>query len=155
MLKVYRTMSQQATSYLESHKLLSTWNNELEFLGYILSELVDPRGLEKRGFPCHQAADLPAIIDTLQHACSKPDGRLRRVLDKRASRDFEDLLSRCKQIRNAMAHHQLLDNERIRILQDVKVQLSGQFQFAIQRAASRFDVHQVYFGHEQVLGATR
>lgn len=143
-------MSQQATSYLESHKLLSNWNNELEFLGYILSELVDPRGLEKRGFPCHQAADLPAIIDTLQHACSKPDASLRRVLGKKASRDFEDLLSRCKQIRNAMAHHQLLDNERMRSLQEVKVQLSGQFQFVIRQVASRFDIHQVYFGHEKV-----
>lgn len=138
-------MSQQATSYLESHKLLSTWNNELEFLGFILLELVDPRGLEKRGFPCHQAADLPAIIDTLHHACSKPGGRLRRVLDTRASRDFEDLLYRCKEIRNSMAHHKSLDKEQIRILQNVKVQLSGQFQFVIQQAASRFHVHQVCF----------
>lgn len=144
-------MSQHATSYLESHKHLSNWNDELEFLGYILSEIVDPRGLEGRGFPCHQAADLPAITDTLQRACSKPDGSLRKVLGKRALKYFGDLLSRCKQIRNAMAHHQSLDEDRMRILQGVKEELSDKFLSAIRLAASRFDIHQVCIGYKRVL----
>jgi hypothetical protein len=151
MSRVYRAMSQQATSYLESHNRLSNWNDELEFLGYILSEIVDPRGLEEKGFPCHQAADLPAIIDTLQHACSKPDRSLRRVLSKKDSKYFEHLLLRCKQIRNAMAHHWSLDEDRMRILQEIKGKLSDQFQSVIRLAASRFDIHQVCIGNEQVL----
>ena len=58
----HSAMEQETALYLESHERLLNWTHELEFLGYILSEIVDPHGLDKQGFTCHQAVNLPTII---------------------------------------------------------------------------------------------
>lgn len=136
-------MEQETALYLESHKRLLNWTQELEFLGYILSEIVDPHGLDKQGFTCHQAVDLPTIIYILRRACSRPGGRLRGVLSKQASKYFGDLLLRCKRIRNTMAHHAVLDDETMRTPQEAKEELGLQLQSVISQAASRYDIHQV------------
>ncbi|GLA50064.1 hypothetical protein AnigIFM63604_006083 [Aspergillus niger] len=136
-------MQQEADVYLESHKQVLKWTKELEFLGYILSEIVDPDGLEQRGYYCHQAADLPAIVDTLEHACFEPGSRLRGVLGEKASRHFRNLLLRSKQIRNIMAHHLPLSDEKRLALQETNQELDQQLQSVISRAASRYDIQQV------------
>ncbi|PYH37606.1 uncharacterized protein BO87DRAFT_450839 [Aspergillus neoniger CBS 115656] len=136
-------MQQQPDVYLESHKQVLKWTKELEFLGYILSEIVDPDGLERRGYYCHQAADLPAIVDTLKCACSQPHSRLRGVLGKQAAKYFSNLLKKSKQIRNAMAHHLALSEERMLALQGTKQELDRIFQCVISRAASRYNIQQV------------
>ncbi|GLA81165.1 hypothetical protein AtubIFM56815_004804 [Aspergillus tubingensis] len=136
-------MQQQPDVYLESHKQVLKWTKELEFLGYILSEIVDPDGLEERGYYCHQAADLPAIVDTLECACFQPNSRLRCVLDERTSRHFRNLLLRSKQIRNVMAHHLSLTHEKLLALRNTKEELEREFQSAIGQVASRYNIQQV------------
>ncbi|RAH55401.1 hypothetical protein BO85DRAFT_499300 [Aspergillus piperis CBS 112811] len=136
-------MQQQPDVYLESHKQVLKWTKELEFLGYILSEIVDPDGLEERGYYCHQAADLPAIVDTLKRACSQPNSRLRGVLGKQAAKYFSNLLKKSKQIRNVMAHHLLLSHEKLLALGKTKEELDQIFQSVISRAASRYNIQQV------------
>lgn len=137
-------MQQQIDLYFESHKRVLNWTKELEFLGYLLLEIVDPHGLEERGFYCHQAADLPAIVNTLRCACSQRNSRLRGVLSKQASKYFGGLLLRSKQIRNVTAHHSPLSEERMLILQEIKQELDRQFQSVISQAALRYNIQQVY-----------
>ena len=136
-------MQQQVDLYFESHKRVLNWTKELEFLGYLLLEIVDPHGLEERGFYFHQAADLPAIVDTLRRACFQQNSRLRGILGKQASKYFGGLLLRSKQIRNATAHHIPLSEERMLILQETKQELDRQFQSVISRAALRYNIQQV------------
>ncbi|KAE8363565.1 hypothetical protein BDV27DRAFT_158657 [Aspergillus caelatus] len=136
-------MSSAAAVYIESHKRLSDWNDELEFLGFVLLEIVDPEGIEERGFCWHQAVDLPTIIDMLQHACSIPNEKLRQTLNKKSLKYFKTLLDQCRQIRNAMAHHQSPDESRLRILQEKKENLSSWLQSIIRLVASEFDIHEV------------
>ncbi|GKZ64979.1 hypothetical protein AnigIFM60653_007659 [Aspergillus niger] len=136
-------MQREADVYLESHKQVLKWTKELEFLGYILLEIVGPHGLEEKGFHCHQAADLPAIVDTLEDACFQPGSRLRGVLDEQASKHFRNLLLRSKQIRNVMAHHLGLSNEKMMALQKTTQELEQQFQSVISQAASRYNIQQV------------
>ncbi|RAK90089.1 hypothetical protein BO79DRAFT_262578 [Aspergillus costaricaensis CBS 115574] len=136
-------MQQQPDVYLESHKQVLQWTKELEFLGYILLEIIGPDGLEERGYYCHQAADLPAIVDTLECACFQPNSRLRCVLDERTLRHFRSLLLRSKQIRNVMAHHLLLNHEKLLALGKTKEELEREFQSAISQVASRYNIQQV------------
>lgn len=137
-------MQQQPDVYLESHKQVLKWTKELEFLGYILSEIVDPDGLERRGYYCHQAADLPAIVDTLECACSQPGSRLQGVLGKKTSKHFRSLLLRSKQIRNVMAHHLLLSQQKLLALGKTKEELEREFQSVISQVASKYNIQQVY-----------
>ncbi|KAB8223449.1 hypothetical protein BDV33DRAFT_188828 [Aspergillus novoparasiticus] len=69
-------MSQEANTYVLSHQLLSNWNDELEYLGYILAEIVDPP--------------------------EAPDSRLSAVLSKGKRRKLIRLMSKSRKIRNAM-----------------------------------------------------
>jgi hypothetical protein len=136
-------MSSAAAVYIESHKRLSEWNDELEFLGFVLLEIIDPEGFEERGFCWHQAADLPTIIDILQSACSIPNEKLGKVLNRKSLKYFKALLDQCRQIRNAVAHHQSPDKTRLKTLQERKENLSSWLQSIIRLVASVFDIHEV------------
>lgn len=135
---------QEATHYIQAHQLLSKWNDQLEYLGYILSEIVDPGGLDKRGFVWHQAADIPAIEDTLRHASKTLHGRLQAVLSKEELEDFRNLICQSKKIRNALAHHEAPSEEIMRNLQRTKDKLSCKLQSVIGFVASKFDIDHVW-----------
>ncbi|KAL4891335.1 hypothetical protein BDV59DRAFT_194310 [Aspergillus ambiguus] len=136
-------MSQEADNYIRTHQLLSNWNDELEYLGYVLAEIVDPRGLDVRGFVWHQAADLPAIEDTLTQASKKPNSRLGAVVNKKRRKELRHLMSKSRKIRNAVAHHQTPCEQEMREMQRTRDELSGQLQSAIGLVACKFDIDHV------------
>lgn len=132
-----------ADCYVHSHQLLSNWNEELEYLGYILAEIVDPRGLDVRGFVWHQAADLPTIEDALEQAAEAPDSRLSAVLSKGKRRNLIRLMSKLRKIRNAVAHHQAPCEQEMREMHRTKDKLSGQLPSIIRLVASTFNIDHV------------
>ncbi|KAL2864398.1 uncharacterized protein BJX67DRAFT_361542 [Aspergillus lucknowensis] len=136
-------MSQEANTYVLSHQLLSNWNDELEYLGYILAEIVDPHGLDVRGFMWHQAADLPTIEDALKQAANATDSRLRAVLRIGTRRKLIRLMSKSREIRNAVAHHQAPCEQKMREMRLTKDKLSGQLQSIIRSVASTFNIDHV------------
>ena len=115
----------------------------MEYLGYILSEIVNPSGLEERGFVWHQAADLPAIDDTLQQASKIPNGRLRTVMSKEKLKIFRHLIHRSREIRNAVAHHRAPCEQKMRDLRYIKDELSRQLQSIISLVALKFNIDHV------------
>ena len=129
-------MVQTAASYIQAHARLSSWNDELEFLGFILAEFSDPRGLEPNGFPWHQAADLPALVDILEHPCNRPNGILKRTLCKKERKKLQNWLLKSKQIRNAVAHHQSLSNVQLGTLRTVRDELVNLLEYMIRMVAA-------------------
>ena len=136
-------MSVCTEAYFNTQERLTTWNDELEFLGYILCELIDKRGLDARGFRCHQAAELPALIKVLRFQSKEPDGTLTTIMADHELQMFRRLLKRACKIRNQMAHHQILDDDKLNNIRDVKEQLCNVLENTIRLAASEFGTHQV------------
>jgi hypothetical protein len=135
--------SQLAASYIHSHAQLSAWNDDLEFLCFILAELADPRDLEENGFPWHQAADLPAMVDILRAACVSETGILRTALGPQTSKRLRKWLQKAKEIRNDVAHHQSVDAKKLSALREVRNELCTLLEFAIRTVAAYSKVREV------------
>lgn len=136
-------MAEMASSYIQAHARLYSWNNELEFLGFILAELTDPRGLGTHGFPWHQAADLPALVDILEHQCTQPDGILKRLLLRKPRKRLRNWLIDSKKIRNAVAHHLRPSEDEMRAMQTVRDELGNLLEITIRTVAASRGVRQV------------
>ncbi|KAL4744813.1 hypothetical protein BDW72DRAFT_208712 [Aspergillus terricola var. indicus] len=120
------------------------WNNDLVFLGFILAELTDPRGLESNGFPWHQAADLPEMVDVPQASCVAETGTLRRVFGASTSKRLKKKwLWKAKEIRNAMAHHQSLDEKQLCSLKGVRDKLCDLFESAIRTVTGHYNAREI------------
>lgn len=131
-------------TYFDAQSRLTTWTDELEFLGYILCELIDAEGLDTTGYPCHQAADLPAIIDILRPQL-KENGSLTKMMNEDDLKVFRRLMRKAKNIRNLMAHHNIRDGNRLNDLEKTKDELSDMLESAIRGAASDRGIYQVCF----------
>lgn len=136
-------MSESTEAYFNTQERLTAWNDELEFLGYVLCEVIDKPGLDATGFKCHQAADLPAIISVLRHQLKKPNGTLTTIMADDELQILPRLLKRAGEIRHLMAHHQIRNDDKLNSLRNVKEQLSKILERSIRRAASEFGTHQV------------
>lgn len=137
-------MSACSVTYFETQARLTTWTDELEFLGYILCELIDEERLNKIGFRCHQAVDLPAIVDILRFHLKKPDGCLAKMMSEDEIKVFRQLLKKSKNIRNLMAHHNIQDDNRLHDLKNTKEKMSDMLEFAIKVVASDRGIDQVW-----------
>ncbi|KAJ5259499.1 hypothetical protein N7478_012480 [Penicillium angulare] len=138
-------MSVQAEAYFETQTRLTAWTDELEFLGYILCELIDADGLRTRGYRCHQAADLPAIVDIVRLQLKEPNGSLARVMREDELKNLHQLMKKAKQIRNKMAHHSTQDKNGLKTLESTKRSLCDLLEYAIRLAALERGISQVCF----------
>jgi hypothetical protein len=143
-------MSVFPVSYFETQARLTTWTDELEFLGYILCELIDGERLNKTRYRCHQAVDLPAIIDVLRLQLKVPDGYLSKMMKEDEVKVFRRLLRKSKEIRNLMAHHDIQNDERLSNLENTKERLSDMLEIAIRGAASDRGTYQVCLIFEHI-----
>ncbi|OKO89276.1 hypothetical protein PENSUB_13811 [Penicillium subrubescens] len=144
-------MSVRPETYFEIQAQLTTWTDELEFLGYILCELIDEDSLNTKGYRYHQAADLPATVEILRLQLKEPNGYLSKIMSEDELKLFRRLLRKAKDIRNLMAHHKIQNHERLKDLEDTKVKLSDMLEFAIKGAASDRGIYQVCFGTDTYL----
>lgn len=106
-------MSECTAAYFDTQERLTTWNDELKFLGYILCEVINKQELDATGFRCHQAADLPAIIRILCLQSKKPNGTLTTIMADNELQIFRRLMRKVKEIRNLMAHHQIWNDDKL------------------------------------------
>ncbi|KAK5806922.1 hypothetical protein VI817_001180 [Penicillium citrinum] len=138
-------MSVQAEAYFETQTRLTAWTDELEFLGYILCELIDADGLSTRGYRCHQAADLPAIVDIVRLQLKEPNGSLAKIMKEDELKTLRQLLTKAKQIRNNMAHHTTQNENRLEVLENTKRNLCDLLEYAIKMTAMERGISQVCF----------
>ncbi|KAJ6007350.1 hypothetical protein N7540_011326 [Penicillium herquei] len=136
-------MSVQAEAYFETQTRLTAWTDELEFLGYILCELIDADGLSTRGYRCHQAVDLPAIVDIVRLQLEEPNGSLAKVMREDELKTLRRLMKKAKQIRNKMAHHTIQDEKRLKFLESTKRSLCDLLEYAIKMAALERGISQI------------
>ncbi|KAJ5659846.1 hypothetical protein N7507_006297 [Penicillium longicatenatum] len=130
-------------AYFEAQALLTTWTDELEYLGYILCELIGANGLDKIGYRYHQAIDLPTLFDILLPQLEEPDGSLVKTMTKNEVILFCKLMRKAKDIRNRMAHHNALNEDQLNDLKSTKQILSDMLEFAIRSVASDGGIYQV------------
>lgn len=132
-------------AYFETQKLLTTWTDELEYLGYILCELIDAHSLDTTGYRYHQAADLPTLIKIIRLQLKEPDGSLVNLMSEDELKSFRRLMSKAKGIRNNMAHHMTQNEHRLNVLGNTKQALSDMLEYAIRSVASDRGIDQVCF----------
>ncbi|KAJ5216907.1 hypothetical protein N7468_009915 [Penicillium chermesinum] len=138
-------MSVHPEAYFGSQAQLTTWTDEIEFLGYILCELIDADGMSMRGYRCHQAVDLPAIVEIIRLHLKEPDGSLAKVMRDDEVKALRRLITKSKQIRNNMAHHTTQNEQKLRGLESTKQNLCDFLEYAIKLAASERGITQVCF----------
>jgi hypothetical protein len=135
-------MSSQA-AYFEAQTRLTRWTDELEFRGYILCELIDAESLNAIGFQCHQAADMPALINIIRPHTTEPSGNLTAIMSEDELKDFHQLMKKANQIRNKSAHHIIQSADKLKGLEDVKRRFSDMLDFSTRSIASDRGIHQV------------
>ncbi|KAJ5080907.1 hypothetical protein N7456_013617 [Penicillium angulare] len=136
-------MSAYSATYFENQAQLTAWTDELEFLGYILCELIDREAFNRRGYQYHQAADLPTIVEILRLQLKRPNGCFSEMMSDGELKTFGQLLLKSKQIRNLMAHHLTRDHTRLNQLAQTKDTLSETLEATIRRAALHRGIHQI------------
>lgn len=130
-------------AYFEAQARLTTWTDELEYLGYILCELIDANSLDKTGYRCHQAADLPTLVGIIRLQLKEPDGSLVNLISEDELKIFRRLMSKAKEIRNSMAHHMTQNEHKLNDLGNTKLALSDMLEYAIRSVASDRGIDQV------------
>ncbi|KAJ5541654.1 hypothetical protein N7494_006730 [Penicillium frequentans] len=130
-------------AYFEAQARLTTWTDELEYLGYILCELIDANSLDKTGYRCHQAADLPTLVGIIRLQLKEPDGSLVNLISEDELKIFRRLMSKAKEIRNSMAHHMTQNEHILNDLGNTKQALSDMLEYAIRSVASDRGIDQV------------
>lgn len=136
-------MAESTVAYFNAQSRLTTWTDELEYLGYILCEMIDPESLNNIGYGCHQAADLPTIIDILRVQSKRTDGTLSEMMREEDLVNFRRLLTRVKKIRNLMAHHGAPNEDNLNRLKNAKERLSDILEYAIRAVASDRGIYEV------------
>lgn len=132
--------------FYECHEQLLRWQDELEFLCYIFCELVCPHELEKAGFQCHQAADLPNLIKVIQSVCTR--GSLVSANASLEASKLQEALEKTKVVRNAAAHHVVLTKRTMRKRKDVVQMVIAELERLVKAVAASRHVHYVSNMHD-------
>lgn len=135
----------QNTAYFEAQTRLTIWTDELEFLSYILCELIDADRLNAMGYQCHQAADFPALSKIIRHHARDSSRSLAHIMSEDELTSFPQLMKKATEIRNISAHHGIVTMNKLNNLQNIKQRLSNMLEFAIKRVASDYGIDQVCF----------
>lgn len=129
--------------YFEAQKQLTAWTDELEFLSYILCELIDAERLSAVRHECHQAADFPALSEIIFLHIEDTNKSLTHLIRNDELKPFRQLLSKGRQIRNLSAHHGIITIGKLNALEDVKQRLSSMLEVVIKRVAPDLGIHEV------------
>lgn len=140
-------MSYEA-AFFEAQSQLATWTDELEFLCYILCELIDAESLSAVGYEYHQAADFSTLSGIIRRHIRDPSRSLAPIMSEDELVSFRQLLKQAKEIRNISAHHGILTMDKFSELEGIKQRLSNVLEFSIKRVASDRAIYQVCFNIE-------
>jgi hypothetical protein len=124
---------------------LTTWIDELEFLCYILCELIDAGSLSAVGHEHHQAADFLTLGDIIRRHTRDSSRSLTHIMNEDELASFRRLLTKAKEIRNISAHHGIITMDKFTKLEGIKQRLSEVLEFSIKKVASDRTVDQVCF----------
>jgi hypothetical protein len=137
-------------AFLEAQSQLTTWTDELEFLCYILCELIDAESLSAVGHEYHQAADFPTLSGIIRRHIRDPSRSLAHIMSEDELASFRRLLKEAKEVRNISAHHGILTMDKFNKLEGIKQRLSNVLENSIRKVASDLAIDQVCFNVENI-----
>lgn len=126
---------------LYNHLQLCQWQDEFEFLCFILCDIIEPHANSTRKI--NQTFDLLRFVKKFDKACEDPNGRLRELLQEHTISHLKQCLGQMKQIRNLVAHHVPVSNSLMKKTQIVKESAIATLEDIISRGAERYHVNQV------------
>lgn len=135
-------MSSGMSNILHNHLQLCQWQDQLEFLCFILCEIVDPA--QNTNHDPNQNFDLLNFIDKIDKACNDTDGRLRALLNKQAISNLKTCLDHTRCIRNMAAHHVSIGTEALFAKEAVTRSAITALENIIQKAGKKYHVGQVW-----------
>lgn len=126
---------------LHNHLQLCQWQDELEFLCFILCDIIEPDANPTRKM--NQTFDLLRFVKNIDKACEDPNGQLRELLQGHTNSNLKQCLGQMKQIRNLVAHHVPVSNYLMKKIQIRKGSAIATLEDIIRRGAERYHVNQV------------
>lgn len=138
-------MTCSTAAFYKSHNQLIQWQDELEYLCYILCELLCPYEIEKKGFKCHQAADLPNLIEIIRSCCDQTSHGLQGFLTYQEVGELKVALNEAKVVRNAAAHHVVLTRNVMRSKRGAVERAESKLELLIKSVAASRNIDQVTF----------
>jgi hypothetical protein len=134
-------MACNESEILHNHLRLCQWQDELEFLGFVLCDIIRPSETTKR--KTSQTLDLLKFVEIIDKECESPRGRLRELLSENELSELKSCLRQAKQIRNVVAHHVPTDNRVIAKKKAVAKSSMATLESVIRRGAERYKIDQV------------
>lgn len=133
-------MACNVSEILHNHLQLCQWQDELEFLCFVLCNIIEP---PKDPNGTYQTFDLLTFLGRIDKACEDPHGRLRELLQEPALSDFKCCVDKTKQIRNLVAHHVPVRTILMEKKEAVAESAIAALDQVIRRGAKRYQVDQV------------
>lgn len=134
-------MERETTEILHNHLQLCQWEDDLEFLCFMLCEIAIPLGPKIRY--AAQAMDLSDYIKTIDRACDSPGSRLNELLPETEKHTLKSCLQQTKRIRNTVAHRIPTHDGAMRKKEATVQSAISILDSVIKRAAEKYRVSQV------------
>jgi hypothetical protein len=134
-------MACNVSEILHNHLQLCQWQDELEFLCFVLCDVIEPP--ENRKCQTNQIFDLLRFVEKIDKACEGPHGRIKELLPKHALSKLKCCLDQTRQIRNLVAHHVPVSNQVMKKKQAVTKSAIATLEDVIRKGAERYHVDQV------------
>lgn len=134
-------MAYNDSEILHNHLRLCQWQDELEFLCFVLCDIIKPPETTKR--KTSQTLDLLKFVEIIDKECESPRGRLSELLSENELSELKSCLRQAKQIRNVVAHRVPTDNRVIVKKQAVAKSSMATLESVIRRGAERYEIDQV------------
>ena len=134
-------MAHNDSEILHNHLRLCQWQDELEFLCFVLCDIIRPPETTQR--KTSQTLELLKFVEIIDKECESPQGRLRELLSENELSELKSCLRQAKQIRNAVAHHVPTNNRVIVKKQALAKSTMATLESVIRRGAERYKIDQV------------
>ena len=141
LLAFTERMSPGVSQILHNHLQLCKWQDELEFLCFVLCAIFE--GPKDRNCECNQTLDLLQFVKKINTLCEDSHGRLRQLVPEHELSQLKSCHYQIKQIRNLAAHHVPAGNGVMKEKQAVFDSVIAKLESTIQKGAKTYQVHQV------------
>ncbi|KAL5344206.1 hypothetical protein ACLOAV_010824 [Pseudogymnoascus australis] len=134
-------MAHHDSEILHNHLQLCQWQDELEFLCFVLCDIIRPP--ETTEHKTSQTLGLLDFVEIIKEECKSPRGRLKELLSDNKLSKLKSCLHQTKQIRNVVAHHVPID-DRVMVKKQAAVKSTmTTLESVIRRGAKRYNIDQV------------
>jgi hypothetical protein len=134
-------MAHNVSEILHNHLQLCQWQDELEFLCFVLCNIIEPPGNQTT--QADQTPDLLKFIGRIKKVSQIPNGRIRELLQSDEISELKHRLQQTKRVRNLVAHHVPIGNHALEKQRAVVKSAIATLESVIQKGAKKYHVNQV------------